>query len=158
MASLQDPQFSPLCKSCWVEIQHGAAAAAASPTLLVAERQTDRLVTPGPKSLAGLCSPSSIDCLVNDVVLPLCFLGFCRGHETMVRFTNNMNSTAFDIVTPPCTGTRSGRPMAVHAHGSASLAAYDGWAEDNICFGERACKRRKAKYAYHPNEAQSSST
>jgi hypothetical protein len=28
--------------------------------------------------------------------------------------------------------------MAVHAHGSASLAPYDGWAEDNICLGERS--------------------
>jgi hypothetical protein len=29
-----------------------------------------------------------------------------------------------------------GRPFSVHLHGSASLAPYDGWAEDSTCFGE----------------------
>lgn len=50
-----------------------------------------------------------------------------RGHETLVRFTNNVNSPAFPGGQPPCTLTRRGRPMAVHTHGAASLAPYDGW-------------------------------
>lgn len=59
-----------------------------------------------------------------------------------MRVTNNVNAPYFNMVgQAPCTGTRAGRPMAVHAHGSASLAAYDGWAEDNICLGEAGCRK-----------------
>jgi hypothetical protein len=62
----------------------------------------------------------------------------CRGHEALVRITNNIHAASpFNLVgQAPCTNTRSGRPLATHAHGSASLASFDGWAEDNICFGE----------------------
>jgi hypothetical protein len=60
------------------------------------------------------------------------------GKQTLVRFRNRIpaTSTAFPAH-PPCTSTtRKGRPLAVHHHGSASLAPYDGFAVDSICSDE----------------------
>ncbi len=60
------------------------------------------------------------------------------GHESLVRFNNKITPggpLGFDYA--PCnTDTRWGRPFSVHFHGSASLAPYDGWADDNTCFNE----------------------
>ena len=60
------------------------------------------------------------------------------GHESLVRFNNNINRQFFKSEFNPClpNNKRSGRPISVHLHGSASLAPYDGWAEDETCFGE----------------------
>jgi hypothetical protein len=61
------------------------------------------------------------------------------GHEAVVRFNNKLNGTFFATGMEPCVGGasgRTGRPTSVHFHGSASLATYDGWAEDTSCDGE----------------------
>jgi FtsP/CotA-like multicopper oxidase with cupredoxin domain len=59
------------------------------------------------------------------------------GHESIVRFNNKINPNGhFKGDFHPCVGTRSGRPFSVHYHGSASLAPYDGWADDETCAGE----------------------
>jgi FtsP/CotA-like multicopper oxidase with cupredoxin domain len=62
------------------------------------------------------------------------------GHESLVRFKNSINTVSgyFKESYNPCLAVngRSGRPISVHFHGSASLAPYDGWAEDETCFGE----------------------
>jgi len=61
------------------------------------------------------------------------------GHESLVRFNNKISVTKyFKNQYDPClpNNKRSGRPISVHLHGSASLAPYDGWAEDETCFGE----------------------
>ena len=57
------------------------------------------------------------------------------GHESIIRFNNKMGALLPENFTP-CVGNRSGRPFSVHHHGSASIAPYDGWAEDETCFGE----------------------
>jgi FtsP/CotA-like multicopper oxidase with cupredoxin domain len=57
------------------------------------------------------------------------------GHESYVRFNNKIGNY-FTESHKPCTGNRTGHPFSVHFHGSASLAPYDGWAEDETCFGE----------------------
>lgn len=62
------------------------------------------------------------------------------GHESLVRFNNKINHRTgyFKGSFNPClpNNRRDGRPFSVHAHGSASLSGYDGWAEDETCFGE----------------------
>jgi FtsP/CotA-like multicopper oxidase with cupredoxin domain len=60
------------------------------------------------------------------------------GHESLVRFNNKISRKYFKSEFDPClpNNKRSGRPISVHLHGSASLAPYDGWAEDETCFGE----------------------
>ena len=60
------------------------------------------------------------------------------GHESLVRFNNKISRKFFKSEFNPClpNNKRSGRPISVHLHGSASLAPYDGWAEDETCFGE----------------------
>lgn len=62
------------------------------------------------------------------------------GHESLVRFNNkiNYNTGFFKGSFSPCLANngRVGRPLSVHFHGSASLPGYDGWAEDETCFGE----------------------
>ncbi len=59
------------------------------------------------------------------------------GHESLVRFNNKVDTSGYYSGThAPCVGTRSGRPFSVHFHGSASLAPFDGWAEDETCGGE----------------------
>jgi FtsP/CotA-like multicopper oxidase with cupredoxin domain len=57
------------------------------------------------------------------------------GQESMVRFTNNIGNY-WKQSYAPCLGQRTGNPFSVHLHGSASLAPYDGWAEDETCRGE----------------------
>ena len=57
------------------------------------------------------------------------------GHETLVRFTNAISTTHFAASTP-CVGSRSGRPISIHNHGGPTLAPFDGWADDEVCFGE----------------------
>ncbi|KAG2437396.1 hypothetical protein HXX76_006048 [Chlamydomonas incerta] len=71
-----------------------------------------------------------------------------KGRQTLVRFNNrltpaNLTGTPFSEF-HPCEGPRSGRPISVHLHGSASLAPYDGWAEDTTCGAE-------TKDYYYPN-------
>lgn len=62
------------------------------------------------------------------------------GHESLVRFKNLLNSETgyFKGSFNPClpNNARKGRPFSVHHHGAASLAPYDGWAEDETCYGE----------------------
>jgi FtsP/CotA-like multicopper oxidase with cupredoxin domain len=58
------------------------------------------------------------------------------GHESFVRFNNKIGTRFIKQSHRPCLGTRSGRPISVHLHGSASLAPFDGWAEDETCNGE----------------------
>jgi FtsP/CotA-like multicopper oxidase with cupredoxin domain len=62
------------------------------------------------------------------------------GHESLVRFKNliNANTGYFKGSFDPClpVNNRNGRPISVHFHGSASLAPFDGWAEDETCYGE----------------------
>lgn len=62
------------------------------------------------------------------------------GHESLVRFKNLINTVNgyFKQSFKPCLAIngRSGRPISVHFHGSASLAPFDGWAEDITCHGE----------------------
>lgn len=60
------------------------------------------------------------------------------GHESLIRFNNKIDRKYFKSEFDPCLPykKRSGRPISVHLHGSASLAPYDGWAEDETCFGE----------------------
>ncbi len=62
------------------------------------------------------------------------------GHETLVRFNNLLTGTgdrfpASPALCPAAQG-KSGRGIAVHHHGGATLAPFDGWAEDVICSGE----------------------
>ncbi|CAF1662979.1 unnamed protein product, partial [Adineta ricciae] len=57
------------------------------------------------------------------------------GHEALVRFNNKIENFFTDSF-PPCTGTRTGRPIGIHHHGSASIAPYDGWADDETCLHE----------------------
>lgn len=58
------------------------------------------------------------------------------GHESLVRFNNKISTKYFKQSYAPCINGRKGRPISVHLHGSASLAPYDGWAEDETCVGE----------------------
>ena len=59
------------------------------------------------------------------------------GRQSLLRVTNNIQTSPEVPQFHPCdTATRTGRPITVHFHGSASLAPYDGWAEDSICTGE----------------------
>jgi FtsP/CotA-like multicopper oxidase with cupredoxin domain len=64
------------------------------------------------------------------------------GHESLVRFKNLINYNngffkgSFNPCLPSLGSNRIGRPISVHFHGSASLAPYDGWAEDETCYGE----------------------
>ncbi|KAG2491600.1 hypothetical protein HYH03_010165 [Edaphochlamys debaryana] len=64
-----------------------------------------------------------------------------KGRQTLVRFNNKLTAakiagTRFSTY-PPCDANgRQGRPISVHLHGEASLAPYDGWAEDETCGGE----------------------
>lgn len=62
------------------------------------------------------------------------------GHESLVRFKNmiNTNTGYFKGSYNPClpVNGKIGRPISVHFHGSASLAPFDGWAEDETCYGE----------------------
>lgn len=60
------------------------------------------------------------------------------GHESLIRFNNKIARKYFKSEFDPCLPykKRSGRPISVHLHGSASLAPYDGWAEDETCFDE----------------------
>ena len=62
------------------------------------------------------------------------------GHESLVRFNNKINFKTgfFKQSFSPCLANkgREGRPFSVHFHGSASLPGYDGWGEDETCFGE----------------------
>jgi hypothetical protein len=69
-----------------------------------------------------------------------CCLLLTRGHQVMVRFTNEISENALDGEQHwPCVGTRKGRPISQHLHGSASLAPYDGWADDVTCKGTPSC-------------------
>ena len=62
------------------------------------------------------------------------------GHESLVRFNNKIDykNGYFKQSFSPCLANngRIGRPFSVHHHGSASLPGFDGWAEDETCFGE----------------------
>ena len=58
------------------------------------------------------------------------------GHESVVRFNNKISDARYEGNFKPCTGDRKGRPFSVHFHGSASLAPYDGWADDETCGDE----------------------
>jgi hypothetical protein len=58
------------------------------------------------------------------------------GHESIIRFNNKITFQYFKQRYDPCIMSRNGRPISVHFHGSASLAPYDGWAEDETCLGE----------------------
>ena len=62
------------------------------------------------------------------------------GHESFVRFKNLINTRTgyFKETFDPCiaANNRSGRPISIHFHGSASLAPFDGWAKDVTCHGE----------------------
>jgi FtsP/CotA-like multicopper oxidase with cupredoxin domain len=55
------------------------------------------------------------------------------GHESLIRFNNKIKNLPFKS---PLNDTSKGQPVAVHFHGSASLAPFDGWAEDKIYPGE----------------------
>jgi FtsP/CotA-like multicopper oxidase with cupredoxin domain len=59
------------------------------------------------------------------------------GHESLVRFNNKIKNK-FTSPFSPCLpiNKRTGRPFSVHFHGSASLAPFDGWAEDETCTNE----------------------
>jgi len=64
-------------------------------------------------------------------------LSCTRGHEVMVRYINKISETALGGKQHwPCVGARRGRPISQHLHGSASLAPYDGWADDVTCAGK----------------------
>jgi hypothetical protein len=53
-----------------------------------------------------------------------------------VRYINKISEAALGGKQHwPCVGTRRGRPISIHLHGSASLAPYDGWADDVTCTG-----------------------
>ena len=58
------------------------------------------------------------------------------GHETLIRFNNKLTNRYFKERYDPCIMGRNGRPISVHFHGSASLAPFDGWAEDETCASE----------------------
>lgn len=55
-----------------------------------------------------------------------------KGRQTLIRFNNRLststlNQAGFSPYTPcDTTANRQGRPISVHLHGEASLAAYDG--------------------------------
>lgn len=64
-----------------------------------------------------------------------------QGTEALVRFVNRiagMPGGPFSGNVSPCVPSkgRAGIPLSIHYHGAASLAPYDGWAEDEICKGE----------------------
>ncbi|KAG2484028.1 hypothetical protein HYH03_017118 [Edaphochlamys debaryana] len=64
-----------------------------------------------------------------------------KGRQTLVRFNNKLTAAKISgtpfVSHPPCDALgREGRPISVHLHGEASLAPYDGWAEDETCGGE----------------------
>ena len=58
------------------------------------------------------------------------------GHESIIRFNNKITFQYFKQRYDPCIMSRNGRPISVHFHGSASIAPYDGWAEDETCSSE----------------------
>lgn len=59
------------------------------------------------------------------------------GHESFVRFNNKIINRFKSDFSPCLPGRkRQGRPISVHFHGSASLAPFDGWAEDETCVSE----------------------
>ncbi|GLC39076.1 hypothetical protein PLESTM_000837200 [Pleodorina starrii] len=86
------------------------------------------------------------------------------GRQTLVRFNNRMTAatiagTPFSPFTPcDTTPGRQGRPIAVHLHGEASLAPYDGWAEDTTCGGESKdyyySNHRQALSWYHDHQLE----
>lgn len=99
---------------------------------------------------------SSVQLRVFDTVIPGCknydatwFLGYDKmvpgptiriasGIEKIIRFHNNIGKEFIKEPHAPCTnpGRTGGHPVSIHFHGSASLAPYDGWAEDETCSGE----------------------
>lgn len=58
------------------------------------------------------------------------------GHETFLRFNNKIGRHFTQTFSPCNVARKTGRPISIHLHGSASLAPYDGWAEDITCRGE----------------------
>jgi FtsP/CotA-like multicopper oxidase with cupredoxin domain len=63
-----------------------------------------------------------------------------HGREAFIRFKNSITQAAAPRASmwnfEGCTGNKTGVPMAVHNHGQASLAPFDGYAIDRICFGQ----------------------
>ena len=73
-----------------------------------------------------------------------------HGHESLVRFNNKIDQIYFKDTYKPCDANgRKGRPISVHNHGQASLAPFDGWAEDETCGGE-------TKDYFYPNNRPTS--
>jgi hypothetical protein len=62
----------------------------------------------------------------------------CKGRETVVKMTNR--------ITPNPRGAYAGEEVNIstHLHGAATLAPWDGWADDYTAFDE-------AKYYRYPN-------
>jgi hypothetical protein len=62
----------------------------------------------------------------------------CKGRETVVKIANR--------ITPNPRGEYAGQPVNIstHLHGAATLAPWDGWADDYTAFDE-------AKYYRYPN-------
>jgi FtsP/CotA-like multicopper oxidase with cupredoxin domain len=74
--------------------------------------------------------------------VPAATVQVVHGREALVRFKNMIQQAAvpraymwnFEGCTPDL--GKTGVPMAVHNHGQASLAPFDGFAIDRFCFGE----------------------
>lgn len=102
----------------------------------------------GFKDANGL--PLLTDMLAYDGKIPGPTIRVMRGVQTLIRFTNHINCnlttmTPMTNVTGPFAYNHEG--ISTHVHGSASLAPFDGWAEDFIA----ACQYKD--YVY-PNNGE----
>ena len=95
----------------------------------------DTTLRPFDRSVTACAKKPATKFLTYNMQVPGPTLVVPTGHESIVRFNNKIGALFPDSFSP-CIGNRSGRPFSVHHHGSASIPPYDGWAEDESCFGE----------------------
>ncbi|CAF4704421.1 unnamed protein product, partial [Rotaria sp. Silwood2] len=95
----------------------------------------DATVRPFDQSVPSCANKPATKFLTYNKQIPGPSIRVPSGHESIIRFNNKIGNL-FPETFSPCTGNRTGRPFSVHLHGSASLPPYDGWAEDETCYGE----------------------
>ncbi|CAF0713561.1 unnamed protein product [Adineta steineri] len=95
----------------------------------------DTTLRPFDQAVAECTKKAATKFLTYNGLIPGPTLRVAAGHESIVRFNNKINKY-FPQSFSPCNGSRRGRPISVHHHGSASIPPYDGWAEDETCYLE----------------------
>ncbi|CAF1584563.1 unnamed protein product [Rotaria sp. Silwood1] len=96
---------------------------------------TDTTARPFDQSVPACANKAATKFLTYNSQIPGPTILVPSGQESIVRFNNKIGNL-FPGTFSPCIGNRTGRPFSVHLHGSASLPPYDGWAEDETCYGE----------------------